>query len=156
MWSAVFIGWKTKQLNHGGRVVLIKHVLQAFPIIYYKILPLLPQYSSKLKYWWPSFFGDGKVIRRNIIRLPWRISTTLLMKKGWVWGTWKMCAYHSNIYNGGSLVLKTYYGENFTKPNAVKGKIPSAKNGILLTTSTGNIWYTTGIILSNTFNGSLT
>ena len=53
-------GWKTKQLNYGGRFVLIKHVLQAFPIHLISAIPPSGTLLKQIKMLMTNFFLGWK------------------------------------------------------------------------------------------------
>ena len=107
-------GWHSKILNFGGKITLVKHVLQSVPI--HTLEAICPP-KTTLKY-----------IKRIIADFFWGSDKE---GKKYHWASWKTLAYpikecvigvrlledvgisFLNISNGGSLELKNHYGFNF-------------------------------------------
>lgn len=78
----------TKQLSYGGRVVLIKHVLQALPINLLSDITtpstVLEQIQMLMAYFFRGWKSDNKKYHWASLK-NFRYSTD---KKGWEWGIW--------------------------------------------------------------------
>lgn len=122
-------GWQAKMLSHGGRVILVKSVLQSSPIHLLSaitLLLLLGELRVKL------LISFGVAEKEEEISLGFLGHLAILMKKEVLALCNNMIFVQLSLKNGGFSDTRDHYGVVFSKLNIVKESTQSSRSCILV------------------------
>ncbi|XP_060216704.1 uncharacterized protein LOC132644143 [Lycium barbarum] len=110
--------WQSNMLSYGGKIVLIKSVLQSLPI--YTLSALSPPKGTitLMEKHFARFSGVPKMIRGNTIGVLGKIYVSLRRKVGWVLEKWLTFVKHWISRSGGDSGAKIHYGQVWVSGNS--------------------------------------